>query len=64
MIVDILVKDYEILPDDKPKYIRFEANESVFEGSKDNTLDLYFLEVLDHGTGIDKGFSVTVPEVA
>jgi len=63
MIVDILVKDYGILPDDKPQYVASEYNESVYEGRKDNTLDLFFIEVGNDGTGVNEGFSITVPKV-
>ena len=63
MIVDILVKDYQVIPDDKPKYLRIEANESVLDGPKDNTLDLYFVEVLNDSTCVDEVLSISVPKV-
>lgn len=63
IILDILVQDYDILPDDKPKHVRFAANESRHEGRKDNTVDLFFLEVDDDCDSVNHGFNIGVNEI-
>lgn len=63
IIIDVLVRDYNVLPDDKPQYVRFSANESRYNGRKDNTVDLFFLKVEDDSDSVNNGFNIGVSEI-